>query len=259
MSPLKNTAFKIFDKFRIKEGFKIKNFKEGFSMNLDMSEVLENGLYYGIYEKEIKNVFKNIIKEGMTVVDVGANVGYYTLLSFCLIGYTGNIYSFEPTSIFKRLKENIDNQEYLYFWNVKLHNVALSNFNGEKKGLIRSSYKIKDPFFPEISNLKEFKKKWVGYSESSNFKYRTLDSYKLDKVDFIKIDVDGDELNVLKGAIETIKQFKPIMIIEVHNEHIKEMKDILKPFKYNFKEISVGGSWKNMLCSTKLEDLPVGI
>ena len=244
---VKPFAWKVFKAIRKEKGLKIKTFPEGFKMELDMTEVIDNNLYYGIYEKEITNLFRKFVKKGMVVVDVGANIGYYTLLSSYLIKGNGQVIAFEPTTkAFNSLWNNLIINDVNY----EIKQVALSNFNGKKKDNIRSSYKIKDDF-PKTESLEELKDKWKPYSEDEEFLFRTLDSYNLDKLDFIKIDVDGNEIDVLKGAIKTIKKLKPLMLIEVYKSNISEFEKIMKELNYNIEEIKTEKNFVNFICKNE--------
>jgi len=148
-------------------------------------------------------MFKRIIKPEMFVLDIGANMGYYSLLSVKLMKGTGKIISFEPTSEgFKRLKTNVLKNS---FKDIFLEKIGISNENKELKAKIRSSWKMKeleDPIEEEISLMK-------------------LDDYvkqnKLKKIDFIKIDVDGYGYEILKGAKNTLEKHRPILCIEMGN------------------------------------------
>lgn len=147
-----------------------------------------------------------LIKPNSVAVDVGANHGAYTYL-FSKI--CKNVISFEPNkSLAKRLVDaNIKN--------VKVMPYGLSSRCSECKLYIE-----------EIDGLLETgtasmnKRIDVGTQKSIKIEVITLDSLRLTQVDFIKIDVEGHELEVITGALQTIRQHKPIMLVEIEERHI---------------------------------------
>jgi len=151
----------------------------------------------------------NFIKRGDVCFDIGANKGYYTY-KFEQLTESRNIYTFEPIlSNYKFLKK--------MFQKCNVFNFALSNKNCisqfkipiVNKKLLHTRGKL---------NFKIIEENETGF-ETINVKCRTLDSFilkqNIKKINLIKIDVEGNELNVINGAIETIKKFKPTILIEI--------------------------------------------
>ena len=143
--------------------------------------------------QHIDRCFHHIKKRKHTAVDVGGHCGFW---SFYLGVNFKKVYAFEPVEIFREcFKKNIPHE------NVELLPVALGNENSfvsmnvelENTGATHVSSKIDD------SNKVELKK---------------LDDYELTDVDFIKIDVEGYENQVVLGAKETLLRNKPIIIVE---------------------------------------------
>lgn len=126
-------------------------------------------------------VMQDNIKEGNTVLDIGANIGYYTLLMSKMVGRSGKVYSFEPEpKNFEILQKNIqlNNIE-----NVVLSNLAMSDKSGKA--------------FMELSNDSGQHR----LSESGiEIQTTTIDEYFKDvKIDFIKMDAEGSEGRIFKG------------------------------------------------------------
>ena len=185
----------------------------GIKYRLDLSESIDSALYhYGFYERETSRALRKYIRSDMTVIEAGANIGAHTFeIAKMLDEEKGIIYSFEPTEYaFSKLRKNF---KLNGFKNIVLEQIALSDVNEEKQILRASS--------PETM---PFKASWdlkTGHARSislDRIKFEKLDSYILrngiDKLDLIKIDVDGYELKVLRGGIDTIEKHKPIMIVE---------------------------------------------
>lgn len=149
------------------------------------------------------------IKEGDIVLDAGANIGCYSYAFLEKIGEKGFLYAFEPANeSFECLEYNLGKRE-----NVALINKALSYKDGYCK-VIRPSNNVGMNFCEEVKN-------------ADAIKVTTIDSLGLNKLDFIKLDVEGDELNVLIGGYNTITKFKPNMYIEI-NEHTLKRKELTK-------------------------------
>lgn len=144
----------------------------------------------GEFEPLSTKVFLDLLDSSSVVVDVGANFGYYTVLG-AKKSSSGRVYSFEPgKSNFRVLKKNI-NLNGLH--NVYAEEIALGNSNEEASFREDSIHSGRSEVDPKGKNKVQMK---------------TLDSYAdingLDSVDFIKIDVEGYELEVLKGASNLI-------------------------------------------------------
>jgi FkbM family methyltransferase len=151
-------------------------------------------LTYGAYEPEETRLFRSKCRAGDTVIDVGANVGWYTIIASKLLGKNGRVIAFEPDpENFALLKRNVlangcDN--------VILEQKALSNASGTLTLYLDESNKGK--------HSTVFDSKWVGIKVEA----LRLDDYlenRFKKVDFVKIDVEGAEPMVLEGMKRAIE------------------------------------------------------
>lgn len=193
--------------FKTKEKLIFKIFKDVSSL----SRVL---LDFKNYEVKETKFLKKIIKKDMTVVDAGANFGWYTLNFAKLIGNhsKGKIYSFEPIpEVYNELNFNIKLNQYE---NIKTFNCALGSKN--------SNVKLGIPYFKFIGSsgaTSEF----LNFSKKINCKMFKIDTIvklnKIKKIDFIKADIEGGELNLLKGAKKTLLSHKPKIFIEIVDIH----------------------------------------
>ena len=144
------------------------------------------------YEKRISKIFKP--KFGDVVLDVGAYIGYpYTLKSAKLVGSQGKVISIEPDPRnFRILAMNVKSNKLN---NVILLNVAISNEDGESLFYVRRS--------PMVSKMQTCQRPPPDTLETIRVKTRSIDSileeYDIPKVDWIKIDVEGAEVLVLRG------------------------------------------------------------
>lgn len=138
-------------------------------------------------------MFKSMIKPGMTILNLGANVGYYTLVSAKLVGPTGRVFAFEPfPEAFNLLERNIDRNG---FSNVTLVNKAVSDSIGIVKLYLRDSN-------PLANSLGE------GRTDSGSIEVptTTLDIlFGGTKVDVIRMNIEGSEPLALKGMEELLR------------------------------------------------------
>ncbi len=161
-------------------------------------------LEWGFYEKYETALFKRLVKKGMVVLDIGANVGYYTLLAAHLVGDEGKVFAFEPDPYnFDLLCKNIEVNGYR---NVIPVRKAVSSKSGKRK------------FFLDKNNLggHSLSKANVGTSASITIEATSLDDYFKNtdyKVDVIKMDVQGLEMEVLEGMTNTINRNDNLKII----------------------------------------------
>jgi FkbM family methyltransferase len=171
----------------------------GSKMHLDPKDCLKLSINE-IFEPLETNLVKNEVHSDDVVIDVGANVGYYTLLMAKLTGQNGKVFSFEPEpSNFNLLKENVEINSYQ---NVTLEQKAVANMNGKTKLYLCETNTEMHRLYQ--SNSKKFNK-------SIEVDVTTLDDYfkkskYLNKINFIKIDAEGSELDVLKGMKTILKE-----------------------------------------------------
>lgn len=158
--------------------------------------------YTGNYEPALKKVFRSVIKKGDHILDIGANIGFHTLYFAELVGPGGTVTAFEPVpQNFEALIANIALND---FKNIVVKNIAL--------GIANETFTIKadkNSNNPGTYNL-------FDKQGDVSIECRIGDEVVLDKekIDFIKIDVEGYESFVIEGLIKTIKKHKPIIIFE---------------------------------------------
>lgn len=147
-------------------------------------------------------VISNTVGDGDTVIDVGANVGHYTLhLSQCA-GPNGRVIAFEPIpQTFELLSSNVRASQAL---NVTLVNMAASS---EAATVSMDLPKLR-------SGLDNYYQAAIGSSGRFRVMCVPIDSFNLPKVRLIKIDAEGHDWEVLKGAEKTIRRDHPVLIIE---------------------------------------------
>ncbi|MEN9921549.1 MAG: hypothetical protein RLZZ517_527 [Candidatus Parcubacteria bacterium] len=210
-----------------------------------------------MFEKNHDTAMFAFIKEGMNIFDVGAHVGYDSMC-FSKISRTGKIVSYEP-NIFnlERMKLILSKNKDLES-NIIINNIALSDtqkhvdfiFTDNIEGGTSSGSFTDDAdtLFPKDSYEK------LGGFRRVQVKTDSLDNqiHQIGiKPDVIKIDVEGAESAVLNGAKETLKDIKPLLLIEIHS--IKNMFDVYTILiEYNYK-IEIIKQEKDGRCFIKAE------
>ena len=183
--------------------------RKNIKYEIDLKEGIDLGIFLGI--KNEKNLFKiqNYIdpKKRNTIVDIGANIGSVSL-PLAKLFYLSTIISIEPTYYaFSKLKKNL-NLNPNFKKRIKLYNTFISNKKRKIK-LIHSSWRF--------SSESEKHKIHLGILKEASNKTQSLSKLikkQRKKIDFIKIDVDGYEIDVLRSGKEIIKKYKPIIYFE---------------------------------------------
>jgi FkbM family methyltransferase len=184
--------------------------KYGVTLRLYPNDSLESILASRMHfdDKGVLEVTKRILKHTMTVIDVGANRGQFTVFAAQLVGYGGQVHAFEPISYsFQRLNENIHHLDKNHR-GVHLNQIAISNQIGST---------IIHEFPPEMSVWNSLNPhliyragmRYIRPCRTENVHVTTLDQYCIDhninKIDLLKIDVEGFEDNVFEGSKFLIK------------------------------------------------------
>ena len=194
----------------------IKNYSIS-HLQTDYAEVFGNKLFlnkkglalsishYGTYEESEAKIMEEKIKVGNIVVDVGANIGLHTLNMARIVGNTGRVFAFEPDpSNFEILEKNVKINNYQ---NIILEQKAVGDKHG-RTTLYQSDHPGMHRIFPQTKQAKG----QVQVKLTSLDKY-FIDSNLVDKINFIKIDVEGLEFSVLKGMKNILKNNKKIKIL----------------------------------------------
>lgn len=172
-----------------------------FRMELDLAQVVDTQIYYtDIFEPMTVDTISRTVRPGDVAVDVVANVGFITLTLAHHTGVSGSVFAFEPTvAAFARLERNLALNAFPQVHTLK---VGLSDKVGTTCARIQSSFRIdgKDEVLEEEIALTTLDA-WVG-------------SERLARLDFLKIDTDGMEAQVLRGAQNTLRRLRPVVLFE---------------------------------------------
>ncbi|HQV01375.1 MAG TPA: FkbM family methyltransferase [Bacteroidia bacterium] len=209
----------------------------GVKYQLYLNQWMEYALYFGIQTEDKAALYK-LIKPDFHVIDVGVNFGETLLNIAKLTGANGHVIGFEPMpAIFKKCQ---DNMKLNTFANITLEPFALSD--------VEATVQITDPLNGNSGGT------YISsaFTNSSlQVQAITLDDYlnrhSINKIDLIKIDVEGYELHVLQGAKQTLLKHKPVLYIELCDAHLKRAGNsslalivFLQALNYGIKKADTG-------------------
>ena len=195
--------------------------------------------YYEKYETKILSYFAGT--KTSSIIDIGANLGYYTVILGKLLKSSDKVIAFEANpQIIEMLNKNIainDLQEV-----IKVFNCALSDINDQKLKL----------YIPQKAGSSAASINKLHPDETNNsieITTQRLDDVTqirdLESISLIKIDVEGAELYVIKGALETIREYKPVLLIEllrkwskIFGYHPNDVLIILQELGYKIFEVN---------------------
>lgn len=179
----------------------------GARVTVSLSDRIGRMMWTGCYEPELVELLRLVLDPAMTFVDVGAQVGYFSTAAAALVGRAGAVHSFEPDpDCFSMLQRNAR----AYSW-LRVYNSAVADFTGET-----SFYR--SPKLDESGWGAMFDE--GGGRTRINVRVRTLDGWGaaegIEKIDVIKIDVEGAEYRVLEGARNVIAATRPLIWVEAN-------------------------------------------
>jgi len=194
----------------------------GAAITVNESETIGRSIsHFGVYDLVLTECLWRLAGPGQVALDIGANIGYFSLLLAKKMGPSGKIYSFEPhPSIFNKLSNNLKD-----FSSCHLKNEALSDKKGEMKLFVPKDFSGNEGTATfERNQLKN------GSVSEIPVNVEVLDEVIGDnKIDLIKIDVEGHEASVFKGAERVLKRTTHVFLEDfLHDKSpaIKALKDL---------------------------------
>ncbi len=151
-----------------------------------------------------------LITEGMNFYDIGANVGFFAVIAARLLGPSGRVICFEPLPRnFRQLRYNSGLNG---FNNIEVIEAALGNFDGETE-----FWTSAEPTWGKLAGTGKYPDKMNGRIKVALKRLDAIiEEASLPPPDVIKIDVEGAEVDVLKGAMKTLSKYRPSLLIELH-------------------------------------------
>jgi FkbM family methyltransferase len=187
--------------------------RDGIAWRLDLKEGIDFAVFLGQYERSTRRAIRRTVRPGQIVLDAGANIGTHTLELARQVGPNGKVFAFEPTSFaYSKLLQNLE-----------LNPVLAPIIKAEQLMLAASDSKIPEfhihsswPLVPSDNLHADH----LGRLQSTEGAHAiSLDTYlrqaAVPRVDFIKLDVDGFECEVLEGARRCLDKFHPTILMEL--------------------------------------------
>ena len=208
---------------------------DGLLMELNIDDYFENNILWGFYESKVKQVIQSNLSNGEVFIDIGANIGFFSILGAKLVGESGRVFSYEPNpNCTERINRNIKLNGYE---NLNVINKAISNITKRQNFFISKQH--------ALSTLKE-NSKLMELEKTIEVEITSLDQEIInsgiakESISLIKIDVEGHELFVFEGMQELLGSTKPKIIFENNPLAMKEYgyslidiyRDFLKPYGY---------------------------
>lgn len=201
-----------------------------------VSDIYIRLIKIGFFKKKYPEMFylKNIINNGDVCLDIGANVGYYSVFLSKLTGKSGRVFSIEPVPLFANIF--LINCKKFALDNITLYQTALGSEN--------KKIEMGTPFIDGV--FRHGLTKVIDDTNKHNLKtfeaeMRIPDELFADfeKLNFIKCDVEGYEVHLFPHLLQTIKKFKPAIQIEISSvENRKQIFELLQPLGYKIFTLS---------------------
>ncbi|HBX51886.1 MAG: hypothetical protein A2275_13280 [Bacteroidetes bacterium RIFOXYA12_FULL_35_11] len=214
------------------------------------SRVYLSMVRHGYLKKQYPELFylKKIIKPGNTCIDIGANLGYYSTLMSHLAGENGRIYAVEPIPMFYNIwKKNVKRSGHN---NLELFPYALG---GEQKnvkmGMPERDGLLHHGMTKVVSSANE------NYQKFFDVEMRMPDVLfaNINRLDFVKCDVEGYESEVFSNMKETLKRFKPLVQSELNgNENRMKVINLFESLGYTPKILNESHELRDITSEEKL-------
>lgn len=196
-----------------------------FLVNPNDNYVGRSIITYGEWGEAEVRLFEKILRPGDVVVEAGSNIGTHTIPLSKIVGQTGSVIAFEPQRlIFQLLCANVALNNC---WNVDTRHAAAGNEGG---------WVLSDVLDPEAeSNFGSIRLNhtYVGSIGQDRVPLLTIDSLNLDRLDFLKADVEGFEQAVIEGSLETIARCRPVIYVEHNNVEDWTVPELLNRLGYD--------------------------
>lgn len=198
----------------------------------EKSDILQSGIFFkeDFHEVEFLSIVKDkYLKAGMVILDIGANIGNHSVY-FSKIGKAKKIYAFEPIkSTYDMLCKNIEIND--------LKDIVYPNNCAVGEGTGKAKVESYNPLNIGATHLSLAEESNASGTDIGGIQIISIDDFSIrDQVDFIKIDVEGFEVNVIKGMKQLLKKDKPILWIEIFQDNYQEMLTLLNELGYSMIE-----------------------
>lgn len=205
------------------DGEKVEVKRSGINWALDLNEGFDFAIWLlGAFERSTMDAYSRLVRPGMTVLDIGANIGAHTLPLARLAGPTGHVVAVEPTAwALEKLRANVALNPSLSPMIITRQAMMVASPQDRLEEEIYASWPLHDPtVHPKLRAQPKSTAGAVAVTMDDLVRREGLS-----RVDFIKLDVDGYEVSVLRGGMETLKRDRPAIILELSPYQLAEKGD----------------------------------
>lgn len=200
---------------------------------------ISSQVFAGTFERREHEVFSSLVRPGMTVLDIGANVGFYSLIASKLAGPEGRVVAFEPS---ERERRRLAAHLRLN----RARNVTVRAHALGERDEIATLHVVDE----SDSGCNSFRPGNVGPTTATVVDVKRLDDCIPSgrPVDVVKLDVEGAELAVLRGGERLFRQARPVLLCEIEEIRIapwgyrgRDIIDLMAGWNYEWLAITEGG------------------
>lgn len=246
----------------------VQDFDGDLNIHFSLSEHMQRRIFWtGYYNRRMVVLFDRMLKPGMTVIDVGANIGEISMTAAKRVGRAGRVIAFEPVdAIADQLQANAIRN---HLDQITVARTGLSDTPADNIPVYASCGQgTPDDEHHGLGSLFGGK---AGEPELQRISITTLDiwlaTHPVDRIDLIKIDIEGAELPCLRGAEVALRRFRPVLIVEIQDTtattagyRASDILAFLSGLGYTFETIRHGGrltalaknnleAFQNVLCT----------
>ncbi len=224
---------------------------------LDPNDYVHCMMFYNRYSREILEVFRRYAKPGDTVIDVGAHIGYFTLFLAELVGPQGHVYAFEPDPRARSfLARSISGSGMDW---IDVSSFALATGRGTVKFFLAKG----------LGSSSAVKSVQQMDAEETAIQTVSLDDLVdqgsvVGPIRVVKIDVEGYELDALRGMAKVLREHRPVMVVEVNKEMLEARGEspanlfaLLTSFDYSLEALAKPprGRYKESIVTGAIRDI----
>jgi FkbM family methyltransferase len=221
-------------------------------MRLRFTDGSARQIYFGEYETEETRLINRLARPGMIALDIGANLGYFTLQMARLAGPAGRVHAFEPNpEMFARLQDNVRLNPALDDGRIACHKQALGEADADAEFFCPVAGR------EGVGGLKDIQRAPVG--KVIRVAVQPLDDFlaaqRVSRVDFVKMDIEGGELGVLRGASRMLAEQRPVILFEAYEDNTAHYNyrvfDILSYLEQRGYEVRQAGLSYNFIATPR--------